>query len=107
MKKRVSLYLSLVIMISSFLTVSFIALAETTDSSQSTQQTLYNDSESVVNKINEDALSVSTQKEKEVVSSNSQEQATSTSEKIDRRQQSNSTTNQPRGPHLGRQLLIS
>lgn len=98
MKKRVSLYLSLVIMISSFLTVSFIALAETTDSSQSTQQTLYNDSESVVNKINEDALSVSTQKEKEVVSSNSQEQATSTSEKIDRRQQSNSTTNQPRGP---------
>lgn len=80
------------------MTVSFIALAETTDSSQSTQQTLHNDSESVVNKINEDALSVSTQKEKEVVSSNSQEQATSTSEKIDRRQQSNSTTNQPRGP---------
>lgn len=98
MKRRLSIYLSLLVILASFLTTSLVAVAKTTDSTENTQQTIENSIKPEPIKSAEDVSFSSSQVKTEGSSSTSQEPTASNSAEVDQKQQSNSTANQPRGP---------
>ncbi|MDT2661716.1 Cna B-type domain-containing protein [Enterococcus hulanensis] len=98
MKKRLSTYLSLLVILASFLTASLVAVAKTTDSTENTQQTIESSIKPEPIKSAEDVSFSSSQVETEGSSSTSQEPTVSNSTEVDQKQQSNSIANQPRGP---------
>lgn len=98
MKRRLSIYLSLLVILASFLTASLVAVAKTTDSTENTQQTIENSIKPEPIKSAEDVSLNSSQVETEGSSSTSQEPTVSNSTEVDQKQQSTSTANQPRGP---------
>ncbi|MBO0455660.1 Cna B-type domain-containing protein [Enterococcus hulanensis] len=98
MKRRLSIYLSLLVILASFLTASLVAVAKTTDSTENTQQTIESSIKPEPIKSAEDVSFSSSQVETEGSSSTSQEPSASNSAEVDQKQQSTSIANQPRGP---------